>query len=94
MFAKLKERLRRLRERGDVAVEDRPNSNVDALSATRPSAPDASGDHLPGTVPPGYIKDVRRRPAEALAARRSECGAVNPSQTPRSRRACRVVQLD
>jgi len=40
-----------------VAVEDRPDSNVDALAATRPQdAPDASGDHLPGTVPPGYIK--------------------------------------
>jgi hypothetical protein len=56
MFDRLKERFRRFRERGDVAVEDRPDSNVDALAATRPSAPDASGDHMPGTVPPGYIK--------------------------------------
>jgi hypothetical protein len=55
MFEGLKERFRRLRERGDVAVEDRPGSNVDAGAAKRSSPPDA-GDHLPGTVPPGYIK--------------------------------------
>jgi hypothetical protein len=56
MFEGLKERFRRLRERGDMAVENRPDSNVDAEAAKRRSPPDASGDHLPGTVPPGYIK--------------------------------------
>jgi hypothetical protein len=56
MFEGLKERFRRLRERGDMAVENRPDSNVDAEAAKGSSPPDASGDHLPGTVPPGYIK--------------------------------------
>jgi hypothetical protein len=56
MFEGLKERFRRFRERGDVAVENRPGSNVDAAAAKRNSPPDAGGDHLPGTVPPGYIK--------------------------------------
>jgi hypothetical protein len=56
MFEGLKERFRRLRERGDMAVENRPDSNVDAEAAKTSSPPDASGDHLPGTVPPGYIK--------------------------------------
>jgi len=56
MFEGLKERFRRLRERGDVAVENRPDSNVDADAAKRSSPPDVGGDHLPGAVPPGYIK--------------------------------------
>jgi hypothetical protein len=44
-------------ERGDMtAATERPVENADALSARRSSAPDASGDHLPGGVPPGYIK--------------------------------------
>jgi len=56
MFEGLKERLRRFRERGETPVEDRASSNVDAGSAMRTTPTDAGGDHLPGTVPPGYIK--------------------------------------
>jgi len=56
MLDRLRERFRRFRERGDVSVDDRLDSNADAEAAERSSPPDASGDHLPGTVPPGYIK--------------------------------------
>ena len=56
MFEGLKERFRRFRERGETPVEGRPNSNVDAEFAKRSTPPDVGGDHLPGTVPPGYIK--------------------------------------
>jgi hypothetical protein len=57
MLEKLKRFRPRSLERGDMtSAGERPPENPDAEAARLSSAPDASGDHLPGGVPPGYIK--------------------------------------
>ena len=55
------EKLRRFRPRSlgrgaMTSAGERPPGNLDTEAARRSSAPDASGDRLPGGVPPGYIK--------------------------------------